>query len=50
MSGKLAALGLIAVAALLLYEHTLVRHNDQAERGVPHHERRDFGGISTLRR
>jgi transposase len=26
--GKLAALGLIAVAALLPYEHTLVRHND----------------------
>jgi 4-hydroxybenzoate polyprenyltransferase len=26
--GKVAALGVIAVAALLLYEHTLVRHND----------------------
>jgi 4-hydroxybenzoate polyprenyltransferase len=26
--GKLAALGLMAVAGLLLYEHTLVRHND----------------------
>jgi 4-hydroxybenzoate polyprenyltransferase len=26
--GKLAMVGLIAVAALLLYEHMLVRHND----------------------